>query len=103
MRFGLKAILVFCMPLVFIIAMGMQSQAEVGSVENGMALYKKCSGCHGEVAKFAAKPADYLTDKMMKYRDGSFDKPKVKAMQQAFKGMSDKDLADLTAYIKTMK
>ncbi len=100
MKFGLKTWLVFCLPLVFVVALGMQSNA--AEMMSGADLYKKCVGCHTAQPKFAGKPVEELNKKMMHYRDGSFEKPKVKGMQKSLSGMSDADLMTLAKYLNGM-
>ncbi len=102
MKFTLKAFFVFCLPLALVISLGLQSQAVEADVKNGAELYKKCAGCHGVKAKFAGKPVEYLNTKMIHYRDGSFEQPKVKAMQKSFSGMSDQDITDLATFVHGM-
>ncbi len=101
MKFGLKALLVFCLPVALIFVLNVHSQA--ADAAKGAELYKKCSGCHTPNPKFGGKPMDYLSGKMMHYRDGKFDKPAVQNMQKAFAGMSDQDIADLASYVSNMK
>ncbi len=98
MNFGLKALSALCLPLVFVLALGMQSHAAM----SGADLYKKCVGCHSAQPKFAGKPVADLNKKMMHYRDGKFESPKVVSMQKAFSGMTDADLMTLAEYLNKM-
>ncbi len=102
MKVGFKSFLVFCVPIAFVIALSIHSNAAEANVENGATLYKKCAGCHTANPKFAGKEVKYLQDKMAYYRDGKFENPKVLNMQKSFGGMSDQDLMDLATYLNKM-
>ncbi len=101
MKIGLRAFLVFCMPIVFVLALTMQ--AEANKVRTGAEFYKDCVGCHTAKPKFAGKPVDYLTDKMMYYRDGKFEAVKVKAMKNALARLSEPEIAELAKFINEIK
>ncbi len=101
MKFGLKTLVALCLPLVFVVALAIQSNA--ADAMTGADLYKKCVGCHSAKPKFAGKPVEDLNKKMMHYRDGKFESPKVVSMQKSFKGMSDADLMVLAKYLNMMK
>ncbi|MFK7963445.1 MAG: cytochrome c [Burkholderiaceae bacterium] len=73
----------------------------------GKALYKKtCRNCHGPTAKGMASypklvghPAEYLVDKLKQYRSGRKIGPNTALMTPNAKGLSDDDIANISAFI----
>ena len=73
----------------------------------GKALYKKtCRNCHGPTAKgMASYPklvgfsAEYLADKLKQYRSGRKIGPNTALMAPNAKGLSDDDIANISAFI----
>lgn len=76
----------------------------------GEKLYRRnCRACHGATAKGASSyprlvghPADYLIDKLERYRAGEKFGPNTPLMAQRVKDLDDQDFADVTAYILSL-
>lgn len=78
-----------------------------GSVEEGEALAKKCSACHGANGEgkkdnpaIAGMAADAFIAGMQAYRSGEKEN---KMMNRAAKKLSDDDIEDLAAYYASLK
>lgn len=79
----------------------------VGDVDAGMALAKKCAGCHGANGEgkkdnppIAGMDESAFIQGMADYKSG---KKEHKAMMSAAKKLSDEDFANLAAYYATLK
>ena len=80
-----------------------------GDFESGEKLYKKeCRGCHGPTAKGLASypklrghPADYLVDKLTRYRAGEKFGPNTPLMAPRAKKLSDADITNIVFFIVT--
>ena len=82
-----------------------------GNVENGRILAYTCQGCHGitgyknaypsyRVPKIGGQSAQYLTQALTEYREGKRKHPTMQAQSMSF---SPQDIADLSAYLSTLK
>ena len=82
-----------------------------GNVETGKTLSYTCQGCHGltgyknaypsyRVPRIGGQSAPYLTQALMEYREGKRKHPTMQAQSMSF---STQDIADLSAYLSTLK
>lgn len=78
-----------------------------GDVDAGMALAKKCAGCHGKSGEgkkdnppIAGMDESAFIQDMADYRSG---KKEHKAMMGVAKKLTDEDTANLAAYYATLK
>lgn len=82
-----------------------------GDPARGMELVYTCKGCHGvtgyknaypsyHVPRIAGQNAQYLTNALLGYRDGSRKHPTMQAQAQSF---SEQDIADIAAYLASLK
>ena len=77
----------------------------------GEALYKKeCRGCHGPTAKGLAsypklrgKTAEYLADKLNRYRAGQRFGPNTPLMAPRAKKLSDDDIINISLFISSLE
>lgn len=84
-------------------------QAMAQDVEVGKALYKKnCRACHGPTAKGLASypklighPAEYLVDRLERYRAGEKFGPNTPLMAPRAKKLSDDDITNIVTFIVT--
>ena len=85
--------------------------AVTGNAENGRLLAYTCQGCHGitgyknaypsyKVPKIGGQSAQYLTQALTEYREGKRKHPTMQAQSMSF---STQDIADLAAYLSTIK
>jgi cytochrome c553 len=83
----------------------------VGNADTGRTLTYTCQGCHGiegyknaypsfKVPKIGGQSADYLGNALMEYRNGNRKHPTMQAQAQSF---SDQDIADIAAFLSTVK
>ena len=87
------------------------SDAEAGNLEDGQALYKKdCRRCHGPTAKglssypkLRGQSAEYLTDKLERYRKGEKFGPNTPLMAPQAKKLSDEDILNLSTFIASLE
>ncbi|MBG6200490.1 cytochrome c553 [Labrenzia sp. EL_13] len=85
------------------------SQAAAQDVEVGNSLYKKnCRACHGPTAKGLASypklvghPAEYLVDRLERYRAGEKFGPNTPLMAPRAKKLSDEDISNIVTFIVT--
>jgi len=83
----------------------------VGDGELGAALYKKeCRGCHGPTAKGLAsypklreQTAEYLIDKLERYRAGEKFGPNTPLMAPRAKKLSDDDIVNIATFITSLE
>ena len=86
-------------------------RALVGNVENGRTLSYTCQGCHGltgyknaypsyHVPRIGGQSAEYLTQALTEYKKGNRKHPTMQAQSESF---SDQDIADLSAYLSSLK
>lgn len=81
--------------------------AGAGDVDAGKKLYKKeCRSCHGPTAKGLAsypklrgQTAEYLADKLERYRAGEKFGPNTPLMAPKAKILSDDDITNITEFI----
>jgi len=85
--------------------------AVTGDAERGRVLAYTCQGCHGmtgyknaypsfKVPKIGGQSAEYLTQSLHAYRDSQRHHPTMRAQAQSF---SEQDIADLAAFLSTIK
>lgn len=82
-----------------------------GNAEAGRALAYTCMGCHGitgyknaypnfHVPKIGGQSAEYLGNALQEYKKGSRKHPTMQAQAQSF---SDQQIADIAAFLSTLK
>ncbi|WP_310064462.1 c-type cytochrome [Lysobacter niastensis] len=82
-----------------------------GNADNGRQLTYTCQGCHGvtgyknaypnyHVPKIGGQSAEYLTSALTEYKKGARKHPTMQAQSQSF---SDQDIADIAAFLSTLK
>ena len=85
--------------------------ALVGDAKTGHQLTYTCQGCHGitgfknaypsfKVPLIGGQSAEYLAQALHEYRDGKRKHPTMQAQAQSF---SDQDIADIAAFLSTLK
>lgn len=85
--------------------------AVTGNVEAGRTLAYTCQGCHGltgyknaypsyRVPKIGGQSSAYLSQALMEYRQGKRKHPTMQAQSMSF---SAQEIADLSAYLSTLK
>ena len=85
--------------------------ALVGDPKTGHQLTYTCQGCHGitgyknaypsfKVPLIGGQSAEYLAQALHEYRDGKRKHPTMQAQAQSF---SDQDIADIAAFLSTLK
>ncbi|KAF1708239.1 c-type cytochrome [Pseudoxanthomonas sacheonensis] len=83
----------------------------VGNAQAGRTLAYTCQGCHGvegyknaypsfHVPRIGGQSAEYLTQALTEYKKGNRKHPTMQAQAQSF---SDQDIADLSAYLSSVK
>lgn len=83
----------------------------VGNAEAGRTLAYTCQGCHGvegyknaypsfHVPRIGGQSAEYLAQALTEYKKGNRKHPTMQAQAQSF---SDQDIADLSAYLSSVK
>jgi cytochrome c553 len=83
----------------------------VGNAATGRTLAYTCQGCHGvegyknaypsfHVPRIGGQSAEYLTQALTEYKKGNRKHPTMQAQAQSF---SDQDIADLSAYLSSVK
>ncbi|KLD73435.1 cytochrome C [Xanthomonas hyacinthi DSM 19077] len=87
------------------------SAPAAGNAGNGRLLTYTCQGCHGvtgyknaypsyRIPKIGGQSAQYLTQALTEYRLGKRKHPTMQAQAESF---SDQDIADIAAYLTTLK
>jgi cytochrome c553 len=82
-----------------------------GNAENGKQLAYTCQGCHGvtgyknayptfHVPRIGGQSAEYLTNALNEYKNGNRKHPTMQAQSQSF---SEQDIADIAAFLSTVK
>lgn len=85
--------------------------AAAADIERGHTLSYTCQGCHGvtgyknaypnyHVPKIGGQSVDYLTQALTEYKQGKRSHPTMQAQASSF---SDQDIADLAAYLSSLK
>ena len=86
-------------------------QVLVGNAQTGRTLSYTCQGCHGltgyknvyptyHVPRIGGQSAEYLTQALTEYKKGNRKHPTMQAQSESF---SDQDIADLSAYLSSLK
>ncbi len=82
-----------------------------GNPESGRRLTYTCQGCHGitgyknaypsfHVPRIGGQSAEYLTNALNEYRNGNRKHPTMQAQAQSF---NEQDIADIAAFLATVK
>ena len=82
-----------------------------GDAQNGRQLVYTCQGCHGvtgyknaypnyHVPKIGGQSEAYLANALTEYRKGQRKHPTMQAQAESF---SDQDVADIAAYLSSLK
>ena len=82
-----------------------------GNADAGRQLTYTCQGCHGitgyknaypnyHVPKIGGQPSEYLVNALSEYKQGSRKHPTMQAQSQSF---SDQDIADIAAFLSSLK
>ncbi|RNF83378.1 c-type cytochrome [Montanilutibacter psychrotolerans] len=85
--------------------------APTGNAETGRQLTYTCQGCHGvegyknaypnyHVPRIGGQSTAYLTNALTDYKKGTRKHPTMQAQAQSF---SDQDIADIAAFLSTLK
>ena len=83
----------------------------VGNAETGRTLAYTCQGCHGvegyknaypsfHVPRIGGQSAEYLTQALTEYKQGDRKHPTMQAQAQSF---SEQDIADISAFLSSLK
>ncbi len=83
----------------------------IGDPDHGRLLAYTCQGCHGvtgyknaypsfRVPKIGGQSVEYLTAALHGYKQGTRKHPTMQAQSESF---SDQDIADIAAYLSTLK
>lgn len=83
----------------------------MGDPQRGQSLAYTCKGCHGitgyrnvypsfKVPMIGGQSAEYLTQALLAYRAGQRKHPTMQAQSESF---SEQDIADLAAYLSSLK
>ncbi|MFT4247010.1 MAG: cytochrome c [Pseudomonas sp.] len=84
---------------------------QAGNPINGRTLVYTCQGCHGitgyknaypsfRIPRIGGQSAQYLAQALVEYREGKRKHPTMQAQAQSF---SDQDIADIAAFLSTLK
>jgi cytochrome c553 len=87
------------------------AQPLVGNPKNGHLLTYTCQGCHGiagyknaypnyHVPRIGGQSAEYLASALTEYKNGNRKHPTMQAQAQSF---SEQDIADIAAFLSTVK
>ncbi|WP_454832973.1 c-type cytochrome [Pseudoxanthomonas wuyuanensis] len=82
-----------------------------GNAESGKQLTYTCQGCHGitgyknaypsfHVPRIGGQSTEYLTNALTEYKNGNRKHPTMQAQSQSF---SEQDIADIAAFLSTVK
>ena len=85
--------------------------AKVGDAKKGRQLAYTCQGCHGvegyknaypnyHVPRIGGQAKEYLANALNEYRQGKRKHPTMQAQAQSF---SEQEIADIAAYLSTVK
>lgn len=83
----------------------------VGNADTGRTLAYTCQGCHGvegyknaypsfHVPRIGGQSAEYLMQALTEYKNGDRKHPTMQAQSQSF---SEQDIADISAYLSSLK
>lgn len=83
---------------------------EDGDAERGQSRYNTCVACHGAQGqgtpvfpKLAGRDAEYIADKLVRYRAGETVGDQTALMTPNAANLSDEDIADLAVYVATFE
>ncbi|WP_018158472.1 MULTISPECIES: c-type cytochrome [unclassified Thioalkalivibrio] len=83
---------------------------EEGDAERGQSRYNTCVACHGAQGqgtpvfpKLAGRDAEYIADKLVRYRAGETVGDQTALMAPNAANLSDQDIADLAVYVATFE
>ena len=100
------------LPLAACLALAAASfSATAGDAAKGKTLAYTCQGCHGvtgyknaypsfHVPRLGSQSAEYLTQALTEYREGKRKHPTMQAQAESF---SAQDIADISAYLSSLK
>ena len=82
-----------------------------GNAQTGRTLAYTCQGCHGvtgyknaypsfHVPRIGGQSAEYLSQALIEYKKGNRKHPTMQAQAQSF---SEQDIADISAYLSSVK
>ena len=82
-----------------------------GNIDTGRQLTYTCQGCHGitgyrnaypnyHVPKIGGQSSEYLVNALSEYKKGARKHPTMQAQSQSF---SDQDIADIAAFLSSLK
>ncbi|MGH8076649.1 MAG: c-type cytochrome [Lysobacter sp.] len=85
--------------------------AAKGNADAGRQLVYTCQGCHGipgyenaypsyNVPKIGGQSSEYLVNALTEYKKGTRKHPTMQAQSQSF---SDRDIADIAAFLSSLK
>lgn len=81
-----------------------------GDAERGQSRYNTCVACHGAQGqgtpvfpKLAGRDAEYIADKLVRYRAGETVGDQTALMAPNAANLSDQDIADLAVYVATFE
>ena len=107
-----------CLALVVLLPVGSALAAQdstpadlVGDPSNGRTLVYTCQGCHGitgyknaypsfRIPRIGGQSSEYLSQALHEYREGKRKHPTMQAQAQSF---SEQEIADIAAYLSTVK
>ncbi|MFO8151709.1 c-type cytochrome [Thioalkalivibrio sp.] len=88
------------------IAMSAGANLQAADLEAGAATYQTCISCHGPAAQgqaifpaLAGRDAEYLADKLQRYRAGEQVGENTALMAPHATGLSDEEIENVSAYI----
>ncbi len=83
---------------------------EEGDAERGQSRFNTCVACHGAQGqgtpvfpKLAGRDAEYIADKLVRYRAGETIGDQTALMAPNAANLSDQDIADLAVYVATFE
>ena len=87
------------------------SEAVIGDAESGRMLTYTCQGCHGvvgyknaypnyHVPKIGGQSTQYLVNALTAYQQGTRQHPTMQAQAESF---SEQDIADIAAFLSSLK
>ena len=85
--------------------------AGIGNADTGRQLTYTCQGCHGitgyknaypnyHVPRIGGQSSEYLVNALSEYKKGARKHPTMQAQSQSF---SDQDIADIAAFLSSLK
>jgi cytochrome c553 len=97
--------------LILLASFATLAQTPAGSAEKGKQLTYTCQGCHGvtgyknaypsyHVPKITGQSPEYVINALTEYKKGTRKHPTMQAQGQSF---SEQDIADIAAYLSSLK